>query len=717
MTNPALCDHCQLPLPRSRWRPLSESEEGPRYCCFGCEVAAAVSQQRGEHGTASMSLVKLGLAIFFTMNVMAFTMALWTTDVYGAEEPSRLATVLNGLFRYVVLLFSVPVLLLLGRPFVESAWQSLCRGVLSTDILLASGIVAAFAFSSVSVARGVGPVYFEVGCVVLVLITLGRWLEATGKLRASDALERLERLLPAEVRRLVDGREENVPIGSLRHHDRVRVLPGERFPADGRLIANMAFVDEHVLTGESQPVLKQAGDAVLAGTLNLDGDLTVEVTAVGASGTLARLIEMVREARLSQGRYERLADRVSSWFFPIVSLIALAALAIHTWQGGIERGLMVALSVLLISCPCALGLATPLAVWTALSRAAGAQVLFRGGDALERLASVRAVRFDKTGTLTTGTLSGAEFVARNEEEREQALAVASALAAGSSHVLSQAILRHADHAGVEKVSDIRTHPGLGVAGVWESPGVQAFLGSARFLEEQGLRLDPSFAQAVHPAGEQGRALALVGWNGEARGLFLFDEQTRRSAGPAVERLRSLGLDLGVLTGDQAARGRALAERFNMAVESGLLPTDKVNAIRQAQSAIGPVAMVGDGINDAPALAASDVGVALGCGTDLSRDSALVCLLGNDLERLPWAIELSRRTVRVIRGNLAWAFGYNAVGVLSAAFGWLNPAFAAVLMVASSVLVVVNSLRLGRDDALTESAAPSPRVSPAWEGLP
>lgn len=696
------CDHCQLPLPRPWWgRPRATADDGPQYCCFGCQVAAAMSLERGEKGAARAAMTRLGLAIFFTMNVVAFTMALWTTDVYGAEEPSRLASSLYGLFRYLALLFATPVLLLLGGPLIARAAHEIRRGVLSTDILLASGVVAAFLVSAVSVARGSGPIYFEVGCVVLVMVTLGRWLEATGKQRATDALDQLEKLLPEQVRRLRDGREELVPIGELVRDDLLRVLPGERFPADGRLVRNVALVDEHVLTGESQPVLKEPGAAILGGTLNLDGDLTIEVAAPGASGALARLIEMVREARRSKGEYERMADRVSTWFFPAVFAVAIGTFVGHWALGGLERGLLAALSVVLISCPCALGLATPLAVWTALGRAAGVQVLFRSGDALERLASVRAVRFDKTGTLTTGAPRVAEFFADQAAERDTVLSRAASLSSASGHVLSRAILQFAGGpSSRDAATGARMHAGLGVSGVCGAARSRVFLGSERFVVREGLHIEPGLAKAARHAGETGRSLAFVGWGGTARGLFLFDEQTRPSAAAAVSRLGLLGIDLAILTGDQAARGKALADQFGMRVEADLLPGDKVDAIRRAREVFGPVAMVGDGINDAPALAASDVGVALGCGTDLSRDSALVCLLGDDLERLPWAIELARRTVGVVRGNLAWAFGYNSVGVVCAAFGWLNPALAALLMVGSSVLVIVNSLRLGCDGSDT-----------------
>lgn len=707
-----LCDHCKLPLPRSWWRRRAVEEPAqshePAYCCFGCRFAAAIAHERGEEGSARRTITKLGLAIFFTMNVMAFTMALWTADVYQAEGgvASPLTTTLDGLFRYIVMLFALPVLLLLGWPLFDNALQAARHGVLSTDMLLSAGVAAAFAYSMVSVFRGSGAVYFEVGCVVLVMVTLGRWLEATGKLRANDALDKLARLMPEQVRRVRDGGEELVPPGELVRGDRVRVLAGERLPADGTLARGLAFVDEQVLTGESRPALKQPGDPILGGTLNLDGDLLVEVTAAGADGTLARLIELVREARLVKGRYGRLADRVSQWLVPMIAAVALGTFAVHARTGGLERGLLQALAVVLIACPCALGLATPLAVWVALGRAAGQQVLFRSAESLERLAGIRAIRFDKTGTLTTGTPTVAEFVAE-DTDRLRVLRSAGALAEASSHVLSRSICRFTDTSAIgEAVSDLRVIPGQGVVGFVGALRVRAFLGSLRLMEDQGLSLGERLARHARAAETQGRSIALIGWSGHARGLFVFDEQLRPSVHDALAQCRALGLDLGVLTGDHRARGRALEKQLGLPVQASLLPEDKVNAIRRARTEIGPIAMVGDGINDAPALAASDLGVAMGCGTDLSRESAAMCLLGDDLTRLPWAVTLARRTVAVIRGNLVWAFGYNSIGVLCAAFGWLSPALAAILMVGSSVFVITNSLRLRNAVPLPASAGPT-----------
>jgi heavy metal translocating P-type ATPase len=453
------------------------------------------------------------------------------------------------------------------------------------------------------------------------------------------------------------------------------------------------------------------GDTVLGGTLNIDGDLRISVTAAGAEGALGRLIELVRRARLARGPYQRLADRVSAWFVPVVSAIALATFLVHGLRFGWDHGVLQGLAVVLIACPCALGLATPLAVWSALGRAAGAQVLFRSGEALEQLAGIRAIRFDKTGTLTTGAPAVAELTCESAAERPEVERRAASLAAGSSHALARAILACVEPNHRATPAAVETIAGRGVSAVVDGgcPQTTALtvLGSRRWIDECGARVGPALETAERRAREEGRTVAWIAWDGRARGLFAFDESVRPSARAALARCRSLGIDVGVLTGDNAARGAALARELKVDVVAELLPQEKVDALRAARRRFGPVAMVGDGVNDAPALAASDLGVALGCGADLARESASVCLLGDDLDRLAWAIELARRTRRVVRGNLAWAFGFNTVGVGCAALGWLSPALAALLMAGSSALVVVNSLRLSEPEQPAAAVATHP----------
>lgn len=729
------CDFCGLPIPGfSRTQP-AEAEGGapePQFCCFGCRFASAVTQERGDTGAIRWTLMRLGLSIFLSMNVMAFSMALWTGDVYGQVQTGTLQTPLFGLFRYLCLLFSFPVVVLLGGPLMDSAWQALRRGMLSTDLLLVTGTAAAFVLSAVSVFRDEGPIYFEVACVILVMVTLGRWFEAAGRLRAGAALDELQRLLPKYVRVIRGGGDVQVPAAEVARGDLVRVLPGERFPADGRLVEGRVAVDQQILTGESQPVSRAPGDEVYAGTLNLDGAVVVETTSDPGTGSLDRLIAAVREARESKGFYQDLANRISAWVFPAVTLIALATLAWHWRAAGFDQGLKAALAVVLVACPCALGLATPLAAWTALGVAAQHHVLFRSGQALERLAGIRAVRFDKTGTLTTG--DGRVVACMIDDELglaagRRVLSLATTLTAGSLHPYSRAIHKYssflmaagwkaegtnepAGSAGPdgrsvfcqnsaptryhsESCTEIRQRAGRGLVGQCSTTGESIFLGSRALMEEAQLSVPPALHPAIAAGEIGGSPVVCLGWNSRMRAVFLLDETLRHSTKKSIADCRRIGIDVAVLTGDHCGRARKLAAELNVPVLAELLPEQKLAAIRETQKTIGPVAMVGDGINDAPALAASDVGVALGCGADVSRDAAQVCLLSDDPERLVWAVQFARATVRIMRRNLIWAFSYNCAGVALAASGRLNPALAALLMVVSGVLVVRSSLSLHR----------------------
>ncbi len=687
MTPAPSCDYCGLPVP-------AREGAGPVYCCFGCRFAAGVTQARGEQGAAGWMLARLGLAVFLSMNVMVFTMALWTQDFYGAPAEGALEQVLRGLFRYLCLLFALPVLFLLGGPLAENAWQSWRQGTPTTDGLLVLGVLASYGYSAISVFCDAGPVYFEVGCAVLVLVTLGRWLEAAGKLRTTAALESLQRLLPRSACVLRGGVETNVPPEEVAVGECVRVRAGERFPCDGLIASHRALVDEQVLTGESEPVPRGPGDPVHAGTLNLDGDLFVTVTAAAAGGALARLIDLVRRAREAKGRYERLADRVASAFVPVVLLLAVGTAAWHGARGGIDQGILAGLAVVLIACPCALGLATPMALWAALGQAARAGVLFRSGEALERLAAVRGVYFDKTGTLTTGTPAVVELAAE-EGERPAVLTLAGLLASASSHCIALAVRRFVASGGscAPQTGEVRTLAGLGLAAVVPDRPGGVYLGNGRLMAEAGMAWGPGLAEVRDRALAEGRSLTCLGWDGRVRAVFVLSEELRPEARMAIADLQRCGCDVGVLTGDHAGRGAALARALGVPVRAGLLPADKVAAVAEAQKALGPVALVGDGVNDAPALAAADAGLALGCGADVSRDAASVCLLGDDLARVPWALALARKTLRVIRQNLFWAFAYNLAGIGLACTGRLNPTLAALAMALSSFLVVANSLRL------------------------
>jgi len=700
------CDYCGLPVPsRQRAREATDDQSQPVYCCSGCRFAASIlSSDVDADGHARRTMLKLGLAVFFAMNVMVFSMALWSRDVYAEQLQAAgpLADALYQVFRYLALLFCLPVLLLLGEPLAVGVWQAARRATITTDVLLLLGILAAFAYSLLSVIAGEGHVYFDVAALILVFLTLGRWFEAQGKLRSGQALDALAKLLPETAHVLREGRVVDVPRDEAAVGEQLLVFPGERFVVDGIIRSGKAAIDEQTITGESQAVSKQPGDAVYSGTLNLDGDLRIGVTAAAGSETVSRMLDLVRQSRRERGHYQRLADRITIWFVPAVAIVAVATAWWHAQHGGIDAGILAGLAVVLIACPCALGLATPMALWIALGRAARSQVLFRNGQSLEQLAQVKFLFFDKTGTLTSGETRVGAFVCDSTSDPRDVLQRAAALAAVSNHCLAGAIKRFVEEpVKVDEVEVLNTIPGCGLRARLRSTdrhvplGEEVLLGNLPWLRDQGYAIESGLWSDVLAAGGSDATLSAIGWSGRVHGVFMFQEQLRLEAAAALAECRKLGLGVGVVTGDRQTRAEQLASTLGVPVQAEQLPEDKVAAIRNARAHPGLVAMVGDGINDAPALAASDVGIAMGCGADLSRDTATVCLLSNDLARVAWTVELARQTVRIIRQNLCWAFSYNVVGITLAATGRLSPVWSAVAMVASSVFVVSNSLRLNR----------------------
>ena len=694
------CDYCGLPL----IQPAGRSAER-LYCCLGCRFAASVTAEDGQAQQSQWTLARLGFAIFCTMNVMVFTMALWSRDVYGwdASTAGSGASSLSELFRYGCLVFSAPVLLLLGGPLIEQAWSSARRGVVTVDWILGLGVAASYVYSVVSLATDGRHVYFEVGCMVLVAVTLGRWFEATGKLKTTQALQSLQRLLPESARRVRENDMRDVPLAELRVNDVVRVLPGERIPVDSRIVRGRGVVDEQLITGEGMPRIKSVGDALFGGSLNLDGDLLISVTATSWAGTLQRLVDAVTAAAECKGREQRLADKLARFFVPVVATLAVTTWIVHWQHAGFHTGVMSALAIILISCPCALGIATPLSVWAAMGTGAKHQLLFRDGDALSRLARVQTIFFDKTGTLSTGKLCVRKLVTAADADPSISVRAAGGLASGSTHAMAKAIRRYAlARHRVAGLLDVATFPGLGVAGVVPELGQRAYLGSPRFLGQHGCRATGAVAEAI--VRSDGREpLTCIGWAGEIKGVFVFSDRLRPAARDALRRLREMGMEMAILTGDRTDRASPVGRELGVTVHAELLPQDKLMMIEAARQASGLVAMVGDGINDAPALAGADVGIAMGCGADVTREAADICLLGNDLRRLAWSIDLARRTVRTIRQNLFWACAYNSIGVGLAAAGWLNPILAAIAMVGSSVFVISNSLRLAGETNANSSA--------------
>lgn len=742
------CDYCGLPVRGSRSSGADrDAAEGGLYCCYGCRFAHAVVQERGDEGSIRWTVMRLGVAIFFTMNLMAFTMTMWSLDVYDVD-PDPFQQSLYEVFRWLSMVLALPVLLLLGVPLLLNAVTAWQQKVLSTDLLIGAAVAAAYAVSAVNVFQGEGAIYFEVGAMVLVMVTLGRWIEAAGRRRATETLDQLLTLLPDVVTRLrkdgTDTLEETVACSSIQPGDELRIRGGERIATDAVVVRGRTAVDEQTFTGESCPVTRGVGDPLLAGTVNLDGEVVARATAPFRGGSFGRLLDALQQARSARGRTQQLADRVAGWFFPVVSLVAAATLLWH-WSAGPATAIQNAMSVLLIACPCALGLATPLAVWSALSVAVRRQVLFRSGEAIERLADTQAVCFDKTGTLTTGTPQVVEATAFDPESPSVPWQEIHDLANASSHPFSKAIVswvRQNTDVTTGRMSElhcesIRTIPGAGLQATCDG-GAVLKLGSVSFTQQdlqQPALVSSATRSAVGSAGGQGSggsrlqagswdragatdwlnrqqeeadrslsSLSVVSRDGVPVVAFQLAESFRKESQAALTDLADHVEAIHVLSGDRPEKARLVGLQLQLPglqVECGLRPEDKVRRLDQIRSEHGTTVMVGDGINDAPALAASDAGMALGCGADISRDSAQICLLSDDLRQIPWAIRLARQTRAVIRQNLGWAFGYNSAGVAVAALGWLNPVIAAGLMIASSLIVISNSLRLLRDGAEVE----------------
>ena len=695
------CAYCGLPVVVSKSEPSSNDQA---FCCLGCRIASEIMGDDATEGSR-WAAARLGMAIFFTMNVMVFTMVLWTWNVHEITPDSRVEA-FRGILRYACLLFATPVYVLLGGPLFEASVEALGQRRFTTDVLLFVGVCAAFLYSTCSLLLGLPDVYFEVACMILVAVTLGKWMEATAKQKATNSIRSLRRLLPEQVRVVAGGRDRMIPISEVAVGVLLRILPGERIPVDCVVESETCDVDEQIITGESLPQSKVRGQPVFGGTLNLSRDLRARATSTADSGAIARLVAAVETATSSVDCQPiRLADRLAAWFLPLVVVSATVAFFLHV-SDGLHHGLMTSLSVVLIACPCALGIATPLVLWVAINTAAQRGVVFRNGDAILQLARIDSVALDKTGTITTGKATVASQTLADGSDLVRFKLFSKQLAGSSNHVLSKAVEAYAaDEAGqasgVESLftqdgetrdqtgvlTSIEDHPGRGVTGNLAN-GSRALLGSLRFASEMGMHVPPELATAVKI--DAAHATVWVGWEGEVRGIFSLADSLRDESKQVIAALQGLGLQLVVLTGDNAERAAEMERFTGVETLGNLLPDDKVVALSRLP---GVVAMVGDGINDALALAKADVGIAMDCGADVSRDTADICLLGSSLVNLPWAIELSRHVRKTIRYNLAWAVVYNLVGIGFAISGNLNPIIAAIAMVGSSVLVLTNSLRL------------------------
>jgi Cu+-exporting ATPase len=619
-----------------------------------------------------------------------------------------------------------------GRQFYVRAWASVRHGSADMNTLVALGTGAALLFSLLAtlvpgffISRGLPPdIYYEAVIFIIALVLVGRTLEARAKRQTSAALRTLMKLQPQTARIVRGGHETEVPIGDVRRGDTVIVKPGERIPVDGDVASGTSAVDESMLTGESMPVPKRPGERVMAGTLNTTGAFHFTATAVGADSTLAHIVQLMRSAQTARAPLQALADRVSAVFVPVVLVIAIITAIVWIVMGGDDawvRGLAAAVSVLIIACPCAMGLAVPTAVMVATGRGAQAGLLIKGGEALQRAGSVTTIVLDKTGTLTEGKPVVTDVVSasamgrpsasalnangpsdRDARDAEETLRLIASVETLSEHPLATAIVRHARERGLALTtpSHFESITGRGAIGVVD--GVKVAVGNAALMSELGIDA-PSIEQALEAYARDGKTAIVAAIDGKLATILAVADPLKPTAAEAVRQLRELGLEPVMVTGDHRHTAEAIARQADVhTVVAGVLPAGKLEEIKRRQAAREVVAMIGDGINDAPALAQADVGIAIGAGTDVAVEASDITLMRDDLRGVPAAIRLSRQTMRVMRQNLFWAFVYNvigipvAAGVLYPSFGiMLSPILASAAMAFSSVSVVTNSLRLRR----------------------
>jgi Cu+-exporting ATPase len=599
---------------------------------------------------------------------------------------------------WLQLLLATPVQFWLGARFYRAGWKALRAGSGNMDLLVALGTSAAYFLSLWLLFTHASPhLYFESSALVITLVLLGKWLERRAKRQTLQAIRALESLRPSTALVRFDGRDQEIPVKDLRVGDRMVVRPGERVPADGRVLEGRSHIDESMLTGESLPVARQPGDALAGGAVNGEGLLLVEATAVGAATLLARIIRMVEDAQAAKAPIQRLVDRVSAVFVPVVlvlSLITLLGWGLGT--GDWQQAIINAVALQVIACPCALGLATPAGIMVGTGAAARHGILIKDAEALETAHAVDVVVFDKTGTLTEGrpTLAAVEG-----QDARRVLTLAWALQQASSHPLARAVAEAAQARSVQAApgQEARALPGRGMQARVGTE--QAWLGNRRLLDEIGvMAVPPALEEAARRHELEGRTVSWLAVQHAdaivAEGLLAFGDRVKPTSAAAVARLRAQGIAVRMLTGDSQGSARTVARKLGIEDFSAeVLPGDKARIVQELVQAGHKVAMVGDGINDAPALAAADVGIAMAGGLDVAMHTAGITLMRGDPLLVLDAIDISRRTWRKIRQNLGWAFVYNLVGIPVAAFGLLNPVLAGAAMALSSVSVVTNALLL------------------------
>ncbi|MBI5839904.1 MAG: cation-translocating P-type ATPase [Chloroflexi bacterium] len=680
---------------------------------LGYQATLPNEKPRDEEESFFTRLLIGGVMVLHDMIVGA---GIYAREIFGWVSPESQPLV--DFFQVMMLVTSIPVLLLLGLPILRAGFASLLRGQPNIHTLITIGTFSAFGLSVRNLIVGHGGLYFDTVTMLIFLVSIGRWLEMQAHKSSNKAVMKLLEQIPSTATVVTTEADKTVNVADLKPGMRVRIRPGERFPVDGLIALGEGDVDESLLTGEPKPVSHREGEAVKAGTISLDGGFEVIATAVGESTTAGQIGRLLHEALWARSPLERTVDKLSAWMTPTALALATIAFLIWNYVSGIETGLLVALSVLLIACPCALGLATPLTLWLSLERAAESGAILRSTASLERLAKVDKVFFDKTGTLSQLPMKVQEVYAPSPYPSPEGrgdslppsgeglgmrasdfLQLIASIENESEHPLAKAIVEYAKANQVElvKPTSFKSLPALGVIGKLPITDHQLsiIIGSPRLMSAEGLKMPQHISQQAEAWREAGLVVVYAGWEGKVQGLIGLGETIRKEAKDVVDQLQSRGLELGVLTGDEVRAGARWQKALGIPVQAALTPDEKMNRLSQN------AAMVGDGINDGPALAAAAVGLAMNHGTDVARTAADIVLMRDDLNVIPWLIDLSRESMKRVRQNLGWAVIYNLLGVALAMAGLLQPVFSAFAMVASSIFVTSNAMKMNKFPLLNE----------------
>lgn len=647
-------------------------------------------------------LIRFGTASFFSMQLMLYSVALYAGYFQGIDEETK------NIFHVISLLLTTPVLFYSGWPFITGAVNGLRHFNFNMDLLITTGAGSAYLYSIYEMFSG-GKVYFDTAAMIITLILLGRYIEAGAKGRASQAITRLLSLSPKEARKVISDQQSAVSsqklrslerkmtiISSINVGDMIEVIPGEKIPLDGIVIEGSSEVDESMLTGESKPVSKSAGSDVFCGTQNLYGNFIFQVRKTAGDTVLSQIIKTVEEAQARRAPVQTTADRVVGIFVPAILLLSLA-----TWMYWIFHGsfttdaVMNAVSVLVIACPCALGLATPLAILAGTTKGASKGILIKGGDVIEKSRNIGIIVLDKTGTLTEGRPVLRSFKGTGMPDME-ALRLASSLERLSEHSIGKALVNASKGLELNDATGFKAYPGRGIKGAIS--GKPALIGNREFMEAYGIDVaaDRNLLSEIESSELSGATVVYLSYEGKLAGIFSVSDTVRKEAVDVVNMLKHKRLDVAMITGDNIKTAAAVAKEAGIdAVKAQMSPVEKAEEIKRMQESGRRVIMVGDGINDAPALVQADVGIAMGRATDIALESSDIVLMRNDLNLLPYAVNISKKTFSVIRQNIFWAFFYNAVAIPLAVAGILHPIVAAGAMALSSLSVVGNSLRLKR----------------------